>query len=447
VNRVSRAAVGLIFLTGAAVFAQAPAPVVELSLEDILARVAAENLELARSAVRIERARIDLAGDPWYQDSRVTLGAGYDRGPDSRGNGTTEEWSGRAGVTVPVVPQLSAGAGLTATEGQDLEQELSLTLTPFEAGRTTYLEERALRGALVTRRYLLAELALEAEEAAFSLLVGRLDRELAQRNLALEEETYRIALRRQEIGEASFLDVQEQQSDLIDARRALFETEQRLAQAVNRLQLLVSPGGERLLPRPEELRRLEALVEARAAALTEAAEGERGAPSTEGLELAELDLARLEAELSVTRRWSPELDLSASHSFPDNATGVDLSLTFTPDQVALRDIRELQGDIELARLTVAAERYGAQLDRELGEQSIGIARQALEAARLQEEQDRTALDEGELLYAQGGRTTVQLEQLRLNVLRAEIDRYEAAIDLYRLLGEQLLLFESSDSGV
>lgn len=431
--------VGLMILPSTAIFAQEQSDEtadVVLPVEEIVQRVSAQNLDLIRASLRIDRAREELAGDPWYQESRVSVGAGYSRGPDSRTGDEVEEWPGRSNLAVPVVPQLSVGAGLTATEGEDLEQELSLTLTPFESGRSTYTEERALRGALSTWRHLFAQLAVDAEAAAYAMLVSTLDRDVAARALALEEQKYQLAIRRQEIGEASFLDVQQQQNALIDARQALFEAEQRSVRAGNELQILVSPSEERIAPQPDALEYLPGLIDQR---LDELGRLNTAIPLTEALELAELDLAKLEAELASTSLWRPDLEIGATHRFPENASSVDLTLTFSPDQVTTRDISDLERDIEIARLDVAGERYAAELDRELGARSIEIARQALESARLQEEQDRTVLVEGELLFRQGGRTTLQIEQLRLNVARATIARHEAAINLNRLLGEQLLL--------
>lgn len=405
-----------------------------LSVEEIVRRVAVQNLEVIRSSLRIERARVELAGDPWYRDASVSAGAGYSRDPEDETD--TDEWSARTDLTVPVVPQLSLGAGLSVVEDEDLEEELSITFEPFTPGRATYDEERELRGAIVSRRHLIAELALETEVAAYTVLVGDLERTLSESTLQLEQARYELALRRQEVGEASFLDVQEQQNELIDARRSLYEAEQRYLRAGTELQLLISPGGERIAPNPEALDELPALIESR---LIEIERRHSALPVTEVLELAELDLAALEAELATVGRWRPEIELGATHALPDNSSQVELTFTFSPGQLVTREIRDLEREIEIARLTVAGERYAAELDRDLGARSIEIARQALESTTVQEEQDRVALAEGEILYLEGGRTSLQLEQLRLNVVRAEIARYEAEVELVRLIGEQLAL--------
>ena len=76
----------------------------------------------------------------------------------------------------------------------------------------------------------------------------------------------------------------------------------------------------------------------------------------------------------------------------------------------------------------------------MAQQSISLAEQALQGSRIQEERDRLVLKEAELLFQQGRRTTLELEQLRLNLRRTEILSYQAAAELYGVLGEYLFLF-------
>ena len=45
-----------------------------------------------------------------------------------------------------------------------------------------------------------------------------------------------------------------------------------------------------------------------------------------------------------------------------------------------------------------------------------------------------------ILYQQGGRTTLELEQLRLNLWRTEILSFQAAVEVYRTQGNYLMLF-------
>ena len=100
--------------------------------------------------------------------------------------------------------------------------EFSLSVKPLEPKRQTYAEEKAYSIARVDERYLNWEIYLDAEQAALNLLRRDMERELARSTLELEQKKFELVKRRQELGEASFQDVQDQLVDLIAARQSLF---------------------------------------------------------------------------------------------------------------------------------------------------------------------------------------------------------------------------------
>jgi hypothetical protein len=91
-------------------------------------------------------------------------------------------------------------------------------------------------------------------------------------------------------------------------------------------------------------------------------------------------------------------------------------------------------------MEIATESYNTELQKTLGEQSVEIVEEALVSTRVQKDRDGIALQEAELLYQQGKRTTLELEQLRLNLERAEILSFQAAVEVYRAQGNYLMLF-------
>ena len=91
-------------------------------------------------------------------------------------------------------------------------------------------------------------------------------------------------------------------------------------------------------------------------------------------------------------------------------------------------------------MEIAAETCAVGLQKSLELRNIALVEQALASARLQAERDGVALREAELLFEQGRRTTLELEQLRLNLERARIQTYKSAVEVYRVLGVYLLLF-------
>jgi hypothetical protein len=86
-----------------------------------------------------------------------------------------------------------------------------------------------------------------------------------------------------------------------------------------------------------------------------------------------------------------------------------------------------------------------ELQKTLGKQSIAIVEEALVSTQVQMDRDGIALQEAELLYQQGRRTSLELEQLRLNLRRTEIRSFQAAAEVYRAQGNYLMLFVPAET--
>jgi len=410
---------------------------VSLSIEEIARRAQSRNLEILKSRRRVEQAQEDLLGEPELMGSRLAVGGGYTSGGLGPGG-----WYGRTSLSLPIIPQLSLGGEITVDEARQFGEELTLSVAPFARSRQTYTEEKNYRNAGVRERYLRRRIYLDAEQAALSLLIRDMERELARRTLGLEQKKYELVQRRQELGEASFQDVQEQLVDLITARQNLFNSGQRYLNDWKTLQLLFAPSEERIAVVPLSL---DELLELPALRRIEAARLEDAEPSSEKLESLRFELLALQAELKATPSWRPELELAAGLAFPDVSPSLSLSLNFSPDQLRRDERKELATDIEIKRMEIAAESYTLELQKTLGEQSVVIAEEALVSTQIQKDRDRIALQEAELLFQQGRRTTLELEQMRLNLRRTEILSFQAAAEVYRAQGNYLMLFVPAET--
>jgi hypothetical protein len=91
-------------------------------------------------------------------------------------------------------------------------------------------------------------------------------------------------------------------------------------------------------------------------------------------------------------------------------------------------------------MEIAAESSAVALQKSLELQNIALVEQALASARIQVERDRVSLQEAELLFQQGRRTSLELEQLRLNLRRTQILTFRSAVEIYRVLGVYQMLF-------
>jgi hypothetical protein len=416
---------------------QSAQPAATLTIEQVARQAQSRNLDILKAELEVARARKDLVGEPELRDSTVSVGAGYTQGTTGTG-----AWNAQSGISLPVAPQLSVG-GEVSVGGETLQQELSLSVTPFTPRRQTYTEELAYKNALVAQRYLRRSIYLEAEQAALNLLIQEMERELAGLILDLEMKNYELVQRRQELGEASFQDVQDQLLDLIEARQGLFNSEQSYLSDWRALQLLFAPSEQRIAVAPLSIDELLEMVSGRK---SEVARFDAEGPATQKLENLRLELIALQTQLQATPAWRPDLNLAAGLLFPDVTPSLSVSLSFSPNQLKSDERSELAEDIGIKRMEIAAESYGAELQKSLGRQSIAIAEESLASARVQRERDRVAVQEAELLFQQGGRTTLELEQLRLNLRRSEISSFQAAVENYRVLGEYLMLFVSGATG-
>ncbi len=432
--------VAIVSLVLSAAWAQDPQPRVTLSIEEIARRAVARNLEIFKATRDVERARKDLVGEPELTDSSLSVGGGYT--PQRSGQGG---WYGQSSLSLRLFPQLSAGASATVEETGLFGESLSLSLKPFEPPRQSYAEQKTLDSTLVRERYLKRQTYLDGEAAALNLLIREMDRELARATEELEQRKYDLVLRRQELGEASFQDVQDQLVDLIEAREDLFDSEQRYLSDWGNLQLLFVPSEEQVAVAPLSIAELLGLVQRRRA---EAEQLEIAEPVTELLENLRLELTALEAELEATSLWRPDLNLSAGVTFPygfPDSHSLSLTLSFSPNQLNRDELEVLREDIEVKRMEIDAETYSAGLDKSLERQNIAIVEQALASAQIQAQRDEVALQEGELLYQQGRRTTLELEQLRLNLKRTRILTFQSAAEVYHVLGMYLMLFPADET--
>jgi hypothetical protein len=406
-----------------------------LTVQEIASQVQSRNLEIFKAARNVERARKDLIGEPELESSSLSVGAGYARSGLSAGG-----WYGESSLSLRLLPQLSAAASAAVEGSWEFSESLSLTVRPLEPSRQIYSEERALASAVLRERYLKRGIYLAAEEAALNLLVSDMERELARATVELEQRKYELARRRQEVGEASFQDVQDQLLDLIEAREDQFAGEQSFLGDWRTLQLLFAPSEERIAVAPMSAGELLALVEQRRG---EVRRLEQAVPATEALENLRLELTALEAELKATPGWRPELSLSTAvslpYAYPDSHT-VSIGMSLSPDQLKGEDREELQQDIEVKRMEIEAETSAAALQKSLELQNIALVEQALASAQIQMERDRVALQEAALLFQQGLRTTLELEQLRLNLERSRILTFDSTAEVYTSLGAYLLLF-------
>jgi hypothetical protein len=409
-----------------------------LRIEEIALRAQAENPQVLKALRTLKNSEEALAGESRLLDSRLSVEAAVGTAQNQELSGGEYGLSGQAGISIPLLDQLSLGATVTAREDREIDGELSLSVAPFAAGDPSYAEEEAYGKALAAWKTLRQQVYFDAEEAVLDVLTGEMERELAGMSLELESSRYETVKKELELGEASFGELQDQLSELTDARKNLYTVESQRLSSWKELQLLFDPNSGEVDPAPLSLPELRELIrkrEQRIAALA----GVR--PSSQTLATLELELEALQSELKNTPLWRPDLNLSASLALPDPSKfNLAASLSFSPGDLKSDEREDLQEEIDEKNADIRSERFDLSLQKQLIEQNIAIARQAWDAAILAGEQAALTLQESELLYQQGELTVFELEQARLSDKSAEIDSYRAAADLYGTQSELLMLY-------
>ncbi len=415
-----------------------------LSIEEIALRVQAENPQVLKALRTLNNAEQALAGESRLLESRLTLEAAYGTAKEqagstgSSGGAGDAAVSGQAGITIPLLEQLSVGGTVTAKEGPEIEGELSLSITPFAAGDPNYVEEEAYGKALIAWQTLRQQSYFDAEQAVLAYLIARMEFELAESTLELEQKLYETVQKELELGEASFEELQDQLGELTAARKNLYLVESQALNAWKELQLLFDPDSGEIKPAPVSLEQLERLIDEREQQIAEVAAEQ---PSSETLEYLELEFAALQAELEATPLWRPDFNLSGSMGLPDPSDfNISASLSFSPSDIKDDEREDLEEAIGEKLVDIQIEQFDLSLQRQLIEQSISVAEQAYQAAILAREQASLTLQESELLYQQGERTIFELEQARLSLASAEIDSFASAADLYQAQADLLMLY-------
>ena len=96
---------------GAVAWVDETPPTATLSVGEIARQVQLRNLEIFKAVRSVERAREDLIGEPELMDSSLSVGGGY----GSIGFGASG-WYGQSGLTLRLLPQLSAGASVAVEQ-------------------------------------------------------------------------------------------------------------------------------------------------------------------------------------------------------------------------------------------------------------------------------------------------------------------------------------------
>lgn len=412
----------------------------ELSLEETVALIMDHNPSIRSALLEVERARNAL--DPVHSLSNSKLSVSGTYGA-ADGAGRTENspaplsenrtLTGSMNLSVPILPQLSFGAAVD----RNGNGSVSFSVAPFAKANGSPAETAAYLKARARYEAVVRETRAGAERTILQAFVKERELSYAERALELEERRYEIEQELYRIDEATMSEVQDAAAALAAARRELYNAQKAVLESHKALKLMLGPDVPDV--------RIEAPGSDEVIARTEMLGGEisgntTAEPDSLELQTARIELETLEAELSETPVWRPNLAISGTYGFPEGEYSVGAVLSFSPSDLRHEERAELDRRIFEARENLATERYLLALECDLSLRTIEISRQALEAARIDLEKAGLLSSETRLLREQGERTELELREAELSAERARNQVFSQAVNLLSAWNDYLRLF-------
>lgn len=418
-------------------FADGAAP--PLPVDDFIVEAVGSSDSLADAQIALEEAAKALSPGFETDDIRLSIsGSGrYSAGISSQH--TMQDPfspSASASLSIPIIPQIQAGAQLS-TDFDTVSSSFSISASPFAEGSVTWRELEGYQQAGLKLASLTASLPYQIESAVYGYVTAAWSQELAEAKLALEEERFTVFSAQYAVGDISWSDFDAASQALSGAQRALFDAERSTLSA--RKQLVDSTGielGTREVIRPS-IEEIEAAIESRRNRISE----ETDQATTESVRSSQIALAALEAQLEATPLFDPSVSVSANADLPFSSVSLSASITLSPSQYQ----REERDDLAEA---IAEQLETIEIEQRLLEFEIGmLIRQIESAERLytvsiaSEESARVACENTSYYHELGDQTDLELEEARISLESAQLNRYRNAVSLLSTLGDLVELID------
>lgn len=401
-----------------------------LSVAELQAKALAGNLDLRKARAAVDDAAEELPWDSELEKARLSASGSQGYSPNEP---FVLDPQLQAGVSVPVVPQLSLG--ISASSRGTLGA--SVSLSPFAAGATRYREEEQYRRAVLEAAYRAAIVGYDVEAAAYGVVAAQAALSLAQATREYQEDRMAASERAYELGELTYDEVEDVRSDLTTARQGLFDAQRRLLNAQAGLYRLLGPEAGRVGVEPVDAEEILRLIRRRDDELFRIGQEE---PRSLTLDTMAVHGRRMEAELAATPVYRPDLKISADLEYPEWAIGGSLSFSFSPNDLNADARAELADAIHEHRMEMELERMALEYQVDILWQSLEVARAALSGDRQALREAQTLRAEAEVLLGQGRRTQLELRQADLAVMRAELNVFSAAVSVLSAQADLLLAY-------
>ncbi len=405
------------------------------SLDDIGSYALEHSTDYQRALLDVLTARNDLDGIIKLDETSFSFSSGYAE-EDSGSN----EWSAKAGVSLPLIDQLA----LSATISDDYSGELGMTFSPLYHSSDRKQSNIQYDTALLYAEELALDIQNQALSAALVWMSTRRQSDVQREVVAVKEEVYRDEKIRYEAGESTLDDVRDALMEWTEARTTLSSGQKDLRSAESGLLQILSADLDTASISQISYKDLSAALENLKSGIDPEGADSSGVYSvTSALK----SLESSEADLKDTWLFDPDLSVTGTLNIPDmtggsseTATweaGVELSFSLEDFQPTERSLS--RQEVEQSRLEAVQAEMESRLTLQQALIALENTEQNRSLAEIEEEQAKDLYEEYEFLMSLGDYSEAEVEDARLAWEQAKINSFSMLAEEY-LAWRELLLY-------
>ena len=439
---------GLIFLV---LFPLSLSAQTEMTLQDIADYALINSREIERAVDDAKEAAENLAEVFTLDNTRFTVEADYSLPLDSLLEG--DSYSANSSISVPIIPQIGVSARVTYRQDDEApEGSLGLTLSPFASNADDWSDWRAQKIAENQIADFERQVPWDAEKKALDVLAARQNLVITETSLKLSEDNHEVNKKRYELSDISFTELEDSRSEMSAARKQYFDTQRTLLSEERALYQVLGPELGEIIVAPLNPSYFDTKIDSMQRRL---AENKNPEPISLTLANSLVEQQTLTRQMDQTPKYEPELSVSLDGSYRLSSvssilTSTDpvgffavrpsVSFTLSPAQFHTEERQDISENLQDALIDIKIELYTLSLEEKMLKKVIEVANQALEVNENDLDQAAATLEEERYLHQLGERTDLELREAELNVESLETRVFSASLELYKSLGDLLLLY-------
>lgn len=401
-----------------------------------IADYALENSREIENAIDSVRDAEDAAGGIFeFESSRLSVNGGYTYAPDAPVD--VHSLSLSSSISVPIIPQVSVSGSIDQILEDELKGSVSISVSPFAGLGSEWREWETLRKAQVQLSSVEANVPMNAELDALDMIRTVLNLSYVEQSLALEESKFEIAQSQYELGDLNYSEYDSAVSGLSSARQKYYEAQKSLFTMQKKMYQILGPGADEVQVTPVAAEEILSMIRTRENELNTAMSRN---PSSVSLLNTMIELEALNRQLKQTPAFLPSVSLSANTNFPFSQARASVSFSVSPNDIALEERDDIKQSIAWKQLDLEIEHQSIELEKKMLEKSLAVAKEALQISQNSLDAANRRFEENKYLHDLGEKLDIELEESELSVFSAEINLLRSAVDLYRTLGDFLLLY-------